>query len=266
VSDVGEPSNNTKNKLGWQAKKPVVLPGEKTKGTRVDIDLVKTEAQVNDHGVRVKVYRTSFCPNVKSIDGSEHNIDCTLCFGSGLIDRHPICTKAFIQTQSLKPENFPEGWVMDNSVAATFPIGIELFYYTLVELQDYTEIFVQNVQRQTSGADLLKYKACGVNFLIDSSNLEYYMGQDFNLDENGSIAWISGKGPSVGTIYSVHYESSVQFRAIRAIKSNRFIPVSVEGGVKQIKAQEQWILQKEFLVTRTDSSGNLLTPNTINPL
>jgi len=268
LSNIGEPSNNTKNLYGWQVKKPVILPKKSTSAqrNRVDMEISKLENLLAEHAVRVRVFRTSFCPNIKSIDGAEHNLGCTICNGSGLIDRHPICTHSFLQTQTLQPHNFPEGWVLDNAVAATFPIGIELFYFTLVELMDYTEIFTQNVQRQTATPDVLKYSACRVNFIMGSNGVEYYQERDFNIDNNGSIVWVTGRGPTTGSIYTIHYEAAVQFRAIRALHSNRFVPVDDGAGIKQVKGPEQWILQKEFLVRRNDFTGTELPPNKINPI
>lgn len=262
---VGDPENNTGNQYGWQVKSPVILPGVR-RSTKVDMDIQGIENLLNDHSVRAEVFRTAFCPNVKGIDDATHEIDCTLCNGSGLVDRHPLCTWAYFQTQELKPYHFQEGWVVDNSVAVTFPIGVELFYYTLVKLPDYTEIFTQNVQRQAGGTDLLKYKACRINFVLGSSGQEYYEITDFTLDQNGSIRWLPSRGPAVNSIYTVHYEAAVQFRAVRALHVNRFVPITVKGGTKQVKGPEQWILQKEYLVTRVDANGTILNPNQINPL
>jgi hypothetical protein len=99
--------------------------------------------------------------------------------------------------------------------------------------------------------------------MMDSTGKEYYQGIDFDLDQNGSIAWKSGKEPATGTIYSIHYEAHVQFRATKAMHSNRFTQVAVEGGVKYVKMPEQWLLQKEFLVKRKDKDGNEILPNRI---
>lgn len=250
---------------GWNVKPPVTLSASPSKG-RVDIDPEKFEQLLREKGVRVLVYRTVFCPNVKSIDGAEHNIDCDLCNGSGFLDARPIETLAFIQNQVLEKLPFAEGMVDGNSVAATFPIGIELQYFTLVQLVDFSEIYFQRIKKQEGMLDVLKYKAYVVNLLIDQTGKEYFKDIDFNLDQNGSIAWKPNRGPNPGDIYSIHYEAAVQFRATRAMHNNRFTQYFAKkegGGAVHLKLQEQWMLQKEYLVKRKDIDGNEILPNLI---
>lgn len=262
MASTGSPKNNTKDKIAWKVKEPVVLPGSKS-AQRVDLKAGDFDKLLREKGVRVKVYRTMFCSNVKSVDGGEHNIDCAVCNGSGFLDSHPLEAVAFIQNQSFEKLPFAEGMVDGNSVAATFPIGIELQYFTLVELIDFTEIYFQRVQRQEGNLDVLKYKACRVNVLVDQFGKEYYQDNDFKLDENGSIRWKANKGPDPGDIYSIHYEAAVQFRAVNAMHSNRFTRIATKEGDVQVKMPEQWMLQKEFLVKRKDSDGNEINPNSI---
>lgn len=262
----GGPKKPQPKPPGWNTKTQTLVPAQHKSG-RVDLDPAQFEKLLEEKGVRVKVFRTTFCPNVKSIDGAEHNIDCELCNGSGWLDVHPLCTIAFIQNQGLEKMPFVEGMVDGNSVAATFPAGVELQYFTLVQLMDFTEPFFQRIKRQEGDVDVLKYKACNVNVLIDSRGKEYYQENDFTLDPNGSIRWKENKGPNPGDIYSVHYESAVQFRAVKAMHTNRFTQVfsKAEGAALHVKLPEQWLLQKEFLVKRQDALGNEILPNRIHP-
>lgn len=251
---------------GWNTKTQTFVAAEHKSG-RVDLDPAQFEKLIQEKGVRVKVFRTVFCPNVKSIDGAEHNIDCDMCNGSGFLDRHPLCTLSFIQNQGLEKLPFVEGMVDGNSVAATFPAGVELQYFTLVQLQDFTEPFFQRVKRQQGNVDVLKYKATNVNMLVDGDGKEYYQENDFTLDPNGSILWKGDKSPMPGTIYSIHYEACVQFRAVRAMHTNRFTQVFSKsaGGALHVKLPEQWLLQKEFLVKRVDQLGQEIPANRIHP-
>jgi len=261
-------NQNTNKKTGWNVKEASVLPDPITSakdGPRTELNPDKFDRLIKNHGVRVKVYRTSYCPQVKSLDGGEHEIDCELCNGSGFVDRHCIETYAYIQNQSLEKLASIEGFIDNNSVAATFLSGIELQYYTLVELLDYTDIFYQRVKRSASTKDILKYKALRVNFIMAYNGTEYYQGSDFTLDVNGSILWKPGKGPSTNTIYTIHYEAAVQFRATRALHVNRFVQTKASNGIEHRKAPEQWQLAKEFLVRRKDINGDIMdTPPVYN--
>lgn len=252
------------NPPGWGTKTKTFVPGTHSTG-RVDVDPVKLENLLKEKGVRVKVYRTVFCPNVKSIDGAEHNIDCKMCNGSGFLDLYPIETISFIQNQALEKQINVEGMVDGNSVAATFPAGIELQYFTLVQLTDFTEPFFQRIKRQEGNADVLKYKALKVNALVDQGGKHFYQDTDFTLDQNGSVLWKPNRGPNPGDIYSIHYEAAVQFRAVRAMHVSRFTQIysKNDGGTLHMKLPEQWLLQKEFLVKRSDRDGNEILPNRI---
>lgn len=257
------PKSNTNDIEGWKVKEWQVLPRtSKRKGT-VDLDPAKFDKLVREHGCRVKVFRTMFCPQVKSIDGAEHEIDCEICNGSGFLDVAPIETVAFVQNQSLDKLPFVEGMVDGNAVAGTFLAGIELQYFTKVELVDYTDIYFQRVKRSEGNLDVLKYPAKRVNVLIDRKGKQYYCDNDFTLDEYGNILWKTNKGPEKFDLYSIHYECCVQYRAIRALHSNRFTQEPVKAGIKQVKLPEQWMLQKEFLVRRKDRDGNEILPNLI---
>lgn len=261
----GSPKKNTKDQLGWKVKEPTVLPNRPMVAGRVDLTPSQYDDLITQKGIRVKVYRSMFCPNVKSLSG-EHNIDCTICNGEGFMDIYPIETLAFIQSQDYKRMPLAEGQVDGNSVSATFLIGIELQYFTKVELMDFSEIFFERVQRQLgSSIDVLKYPALRVNALVDQTGKHYYEAIDFCLDPNGNIKWHDGKAPFGTTIYSIHYEAKIQFRAIQAMHVNRFTQISTknEGSEVHIKLPEQWLLQKDYLVKRTDVNGNEIAPNKI---
>lgn len=259
-------NNSTNKRTAWAVKEPTKID-DKYSDQRVSLSQDEFDKLLFQQGCRVKIYRTLYCPNVKSIDGAEHNIDCDMCNGSGLIDLHPLETTIVIQNQNLEKYQLIEGNVDGNTVVGTFPIGIELQYFTLVELVDHTDIFMERIKRSSGDIDVLKYTAKRVNVCIDQNNVEYYECIDFKLDPNGNIMWKNGRGPSPSTIYSVHYEAAVQFRAVRALHVNRFVQVKDDGDagkVAFIKMPEQWFLKKEFLVKRVDQNGNEILPNPIN--
>lgn len=251
---------------GWSQRPPTRIPG-KNSTERVDLDVSKFDKLLAEKGIRVRIFRTMFCPNTKSIDGAEHNIDCPFC-QNGWLDVRPIEAKAFIQNQSFEKMIFSEGMVDGNTVAATFERGVDLQYFTLIELIDFPEIFFQRVKRQQGNLDVLKYRAHQINVCIDQRGKEYFHDADFTLDQNGSIRWLSGRGPDPGDIYSVHYMASMQFRAIKAMHVNRFTQVFVPengGEIEYVKLHEQWQITKEFLVKRRDRDGNEILPNLIGP-
>jgi hypothetical protein len=249
---------------GWDPRKPVTVPKPPGSRARVNLDPATLDRLILDQGIRVRVFRTALCPNVKSIDSAEHNIDCKLCNQTGFLDALPNDTWAFFQGLDFKKNPNEDGFYDGNTLSATFLAGIELQYYTLVELTDFTDIFYELIKRQEGLVDVLKYRTKKVNMLVDQTGKSYFPTSDFILDANGSISWIPGRSPLKGSIYSIHYEAAIQFRATKAMHVHRFLQVSgKQKTVEMKKAQQQWTLQKEFLVERKNVLGALLPPNKV---
>ena len=256
-------NKTTKKVQGWNVREPFVRD-DLASQERVNLNPDSFDKLIKQHGVQVKVFRTVYCPNVKSIDGAEHNVDCDMCNGSGFLDIRPLCIEVFIQGQSLEQLHASEGFSDGNTVSITFPIGIELQYFTLIELMNHSEIFFQRIARSEGDIDRTKYRALRVNVLIAKNGVEYFEGTDFKLNANGDIVWKDGKGPLPGEIYSINYEANIQFRAIKALHTNRFEQVKVNNGqIAEMKFPEQWVCTKEFLVKRKGFNGEELLPNPI---
>lgn len=255
--------NDTTKKIdGWNVVGPKVYKDDNPQ-ERVSLGPDAFDRFLNQKGVWVKVFRTTYCPNVKSIDGAHHNIDCPLCNGSGFYDAKPICIKATINSQNKDTPDSVAGYVDDNEVLMTFPIGIELQYFTLIELRDFSDIYTQRVARSYGDIDQLKFKALRVNMLVDQNGIEYTEGTDFCLTSLGQVNWKDGNGPAAETIYSIHYEAAVRFRAVKAIHVNRFTQVKVDGGIAHMKMPENWMCTKEFLLRQQDESGEDLDENPV---
>jgi len=229
----------------------------------VELDVDKINQLIEDQGVRVRVYRTILCPNIKSIDGGHHNIDCKLC-DEGFIDRQPQDTWAVIQNQAMKRELKGEGQWDDHDAYATFISGIEIQYFAKIELMDYTTTFYQLIQRQEGEIDRLKYKAIKVNILIDKDNLEYFEGSDFTLSPTGDIQWTGARRPRKGLIYTVHYDYPITYRAIMASNINRFTNQKRKRDFKEpIHLPQRWQIKRDFLIDRVDMDDNPITKNRV---
>lgn len=256
-------NNSTKRQNGWHVRETVKRKEINPQG-RIDLNPADFDTLINQKGVKLKVYRSLYCPNVKSVDGAEHQIDCQLCNGSGFIDVNPIYTRGFIQTQELEAMyDSKDGYHDGNTVAITFLIGVELQYFTKIELVDFPELYYQRVLRKPgTNVDILKYAALRVNVIVDQNNVYYYQDQDFVIDPNGNINWVSntgaptGRKPADNTIYSIHYEMHIAFRAVKAMHVARFSQYRTtehaERNIEQVKLPEQWMAVKEFLLRRKD--------------
>ena len=145
-------NRNTKRQPHWNGKNPAQIPDAAPR-SRTALDPVAYDNLIKQHGVRVKVYRSMYCPNVKSVDGGEHNLDCTLCNGSGYLDVDPLESVAYLANQNFQEEMTVEGYHDGNSVGATFLGGVELQYFTRVDLMDFTQPFYERVLRNPTSVN-----------------------------------------------------------------------------------------------------------------
>jgi len=256
-------NNTTKKKQGWNVTESKIRP-ELDPRNRVDLIPEEFDRLIKQKGIVAKIYRTTYCPNVKSVDGAEHEIDCELCNGSGFIDLDPICTHVFIQTQELDKMPQIEGFVDGNTVLMTFPIGVEIQYFTKIELHDFTDIFPQRVLRKPQSlTDVLKYPSCRVNVLIDKNGKRYYQDQDFALDHNGNIKWLTPGDqqkvtfslvPDAGAftlIFGVTSTSSLAFNATAA---------QVQTALRAIMSLENVLVSGDFTQGFTVTFSDVNSP------
>jgi hypothetical protein len=250
----------TSIKKGWNVE---VAKPTKRQSTLPKVNLKKEQFDqlILDQGVNVRVFRTVPCPNVKSIEAGEHEIDCPLCRGSQFVDRYPLETRVVIQSVQTEVAHLVEGLYDGNTVTITLPSGVECQYYTMIELVNYTEIYIERVSRQLGQVDVLKFPATRVNLLIDQHGKEYLEGADFSVDLNSNIKWGTNRGPVEGTIYSIHYETKVRYRTVRALHTNRYGNITENGVDDMTKMAESWLGFKIFLVDRKDQLGNLVRSN-----
>lgn len=261
-------NKTTQNKKSWQVKESKTRDAGSSR-ERVDLNPESFDRLIQQKGMVAKVYRTLYCPNVKSVDGAEHEIDCTICNGSGWLDVDPICVPVYIQTQELDKLPQIEGFVDGNTVLITFPIGVEMQYFTRIELEDFTDIFPQRVMRAPGKlTDVLKYKAARVNVLVDHNNKRYYQDQDFRIDCSGNILWMTPGDqqkvafslvPDSGTwtlSYASHPTAAIAFNANAAAVQ---AALRLVVGLSEVTVTGDYTLGFKITMVGVDSPVSILT-------
>lgn len=219
-------------------------------------------------GVRVTVWDILPCPNVKSIDGREHEINCHLCDGNGYLDENPVETFAYTQSFNKDLLKNIEGTVTEweEGVAFfSFLVGVNLSYFSKVVLTDYAKPYYEQVQRQAGNSDKARYPIFSVKVLRDKNGVKYTEGTDFTVAE-GMVKWNENKGPSTGTIYSINYNSNVVYRCISALHQGRYGTNEVQvPTLEVVEYPEQWKVKLDYLITQKRADGSTIDPNNIFP-
>jgi len=236
----------------------------------------KLDQVIRDLGVRVKVYRSTLCPNMTSLETFDHDVNCTVC-NNFMIDFCPRETIALFQQQSLTEIFKIQGTFHIDEILVSFLSGETLHTYTRVELLDFAEDFFELIQRQeATSTDRLKYPACdviGIFTVINNVREQFYIGADFEIDINGDIKWIGTHKPADKSVYSIYYKHHPIFRAIKAVHRDRYSQYNLRpdeilsqkvtvDDKTYVKLPETWVLKRDYLLERKDKEGNPLPPNT----
>ena len=243
------------------------------KSLTTGINVVNLDQLVEDLGVRVRIFKSTTCPNMKSIESFDHDPNCPVC-SNNMIDFDCFESIAMLQQQDLTEQFKVQGTFSIDEVVATFKVGTSLQTFAKVEVLDFQEEFYELMQRQEGSAtDVLKYPACSVVAVFairNSLKVRFHEGADFTLDSNGSIVWIGAHKPADREIFSVYYRYHPVYRATKAVHRDRFsqynnirdiqnskIPASAvktREGRTFVKLPETWILKRDYLLDRKDKT------------
>lgn len=248
------------------------------------INVEKLNQEIKDLGVRIRVWRSTVCPNMKSLESLDHDINCTVC-NNNMIDFGCFESVGMIQQQDLVEQFKLTGtFSMDESMMS-FLSEVTLHIYAKIEILDFTEDFFELIQRQDTvllpsplpQTDVLKYKACSVLAIftvVNNVKTEYYEGVDFQIDLNGNIQWTGSHKPADRQVYSIYYKHHPVFRAVRAMHRNRWsqfnnrasliddaIPKKTVGDRTYVKLPDAWIIKRDYLIERRDIMNALLPDN-----
>jgi hypothetical protein len=245
-----------------------------SKPLTVGINVDRLDQLIRDLGVRVRVWKSTVCPNFKSLESMDHDINCQLC-SNNMIDFDCQETTALFQQQDLVEQYKLQGTFNMDEIIVSFLTGTTLHIYTKIELLDFAEDFFEAVQRQAgTDTDLLKYPACevlGCFIAVNSTTKErFHFGTDFTLDQNGSVKWISAHKPADKKIYTIYYRYHPVFRAIKAVHRDRYSQYNLKSqtpgsktidGKTYVKLPETWILKRDYLLERKDGQGQTIAAN-----
>ncbi len=241
------------------------------------IDPAKLDQLIHDLGIRVRVWRSTLCPNMTSLESMDHDINCSSCNGN-MIDFDPYDSIVLFQQQDLVEAYKLQGTFDIDKVLVSFPAGISLQRMTKVELLDFEDDFYELVQRQEDTAtDKLKYKACtvmGIFTIEDGVKVRYHFGTDFDLDVDGNVKWLSTSThwPDDRKIYTIYYRYHPIFRTIEAVHRDRYsqfnlrpetitTPKKTVDGITYVKLPETWVIMRDYLVNRRNRADAKISPN-----
>jgi hypothetical protein len=218
---------------------------------------------IQARGVRFYHSKAYPCSNMRSLDDNNHDPLCPHCDGSGILyyDRREvfgIWSSNSIERQFERNGVYEIGTVM-LTVPTHYADGVEADFsmFDRMEVVDY-EVRLWDLKHHdpdvNSGVGKMRYpivKTSRVESVSANSRQEYIEGVDFNIVD-GNIAWVSGKSPAEGQVYSVNYYCKPVYIVLNPMRELRVTQEQTSAGRVTERLPQSLVLRRDFYVNGPD--------------
>lgn len=229
---------------------------------------------VATHGIRVRLERTTICPNfIGNVDSMQHDPNCVMC-ENGVVHFGDIECWAVYQQNPLTKAFYREGIFNPGQALMTFPSITEdkkepiiVAYFDRVTLLDQEERFQQLINKSEGDVDLLRYKTLKVLHCVDRRGNEYSEGSHFKINSDGNIEWLPGaKRPNyntqegIGEVFSISYIFRPVYRVLDILHEGRYSQKFVGQGREPTRFPQTVLIKKDYYITKKDVRGTPFKP------
>lgn len=217
-----------------------------------------------NRGIRFIHRRAAPCPNMTSLDDSNHSPDCPACDDSGILYYDEKEITGVFQSNSIEKTFEQHGVWEIGSAVVTFPAdytdGTPADFNTFDELiiPDYTVRMWEMKQYEltNSGIQYARYPIEKVDFLSVVRNNEvirFQEGIDFIITDGG-IQWLPGKEPwyyssrEAGEVYTVAYYAYPVYKVLQPLRELRVTQEMIAGQKVAKRLPQQVLVRRDFLV------------------
>lgn len=243
--------------------------GERTApaGT-VGFDKKFFEQLIQSRALRFRWHRAVECPCVADGDALlGYDPTCSFCSGTGF---RLVSPRAFEERRENRPyydltAHFAQGsaetkryedlgeWNAGEGMLTLPPdlyAGFRDWFVGLEQAAIHTErllradaqdVAVGKIGRTTQAQrEAMSFEPVQINYVVGSDNTVYWPGEDFLLvsssaEQPARMRWLSGRGPVVGDLYSVHYLG----RPVWVVEKGLFVAQALVGSPSGARGQER---------------------------
>jgi len=182
----------------------------------IGMNPVPFEKLIRSKGIRMVHQKPIPCPNQHTLNGGDHDPNCTLCYNGFVYYGQKEFIGALTGNSLNKQFGMNGTFDMDQAtivVPAKDENGNEMDfqYFDQILIPDFTVRVYQRVQASQTGVDRLHFPATSVDMVMGSDGTIYKVGVDCVINDRGMLEWISPNRPGYnlltdsGEIYSVNY-------------------------------------------------------------
>lgn len=181
------------------------------------------------------------CPR-RVEDADNHDINCSLCEGTGFLYVDPIETKAIVSSISLHQMYQSFGRFDAGMAQISLPSGLKPSWWDRITLVEATVRYNEPVLRDATSLCKLRYDITapldaetGVLTIVDS-NGSVYDATTYTVP-NGKLVWVDGAGPAEGTYYTVSYFVKPRYVILDLTHQVRLFSTDRTGSEAQPKSE-----------------------------
>ena len=225
------------------------------KQTQVNFDVKRFNQLLADQGLRMRHYKSAFCPNARDLESESHDINCTLC-DNGMIEYDSEEFIGILTTSKLENRFLAEGSWRAGSAMLTVPSTTRLSYFDAIELLDADSIYSQLIKRGNANVDRTRYRIKEIKYLADAEK-QYYVDTDFKINRDGRIEWTSDNRPAIDKIYTVSYEYATRYRVVDFVHLTREMLLGAKRKDRiPVRLPQTAVVQLDFLID-SDKDSNV---------
>jgi len=218
---------------------------------------------IQNRGIRFLHSKAYPCSNMKSLSDNNHDPLCPHCDGSGILYYDTKEIFGFFSSNSIERQFEKQGVWEIGTVVVTFPTeypdGVEADFsmFDKVQVTDFTVRLweLKEFETRTGLTQKLRYpivKTSRVEAANNSTRKEYFEGQDFNIVD-GSIAWVQGRQPPEGQVYSVNYYCKPVYIVLNPMRELRITQEMLGTEKTARRMPQQVVLRRDFFVNSPET-------------
>lgn len=224
------------------------------------ISHISFEQLLANRGVRFLHRKATPCPNMISLNGGQHDPECTLCDHDGFVYyKEKEIIGSFIGNTMEKIFEYQGVWDIGSTMATfptIYPDGTEADFNTMDKLVmlDF-EVRLWELTEWKNAPINLRYPVVGVEYMaaaVDGVMQEYEDGVDFDIVD-GSIVFRDGHEPEYneternGEVITISYFANPVYIVLHPLRELRVSQEFVNGEKVTQRLPQQLILKRDWM-------------------
>lgn len=225
----------------------------------------------NNRGIRFIHKRAAPCPNMTSIADNNHDPQCPVCDGSGIMY---YCEKEIygLWTSNSLEKNFEQQglWEIGTSVI-TFPAlyddgeVAEFNTFDQLEIPDFPVRMweLKEWDNRANKSVRLRYPVDTIDIVFSVRSQvrnDFVEGVDYNI-VNNQIIWVTGLEPNYdntnerGEVYTVVYHANPRYNVLQQLRELRVTQELVNGQKIATRLPQQILVKRDFLLNLPETEA-----------